>query len=64
MTISELKHTILEQIIKHLDTASLHELGEAIDMVKDLAEAEYYCTITDAMHSQDEATVTFNDPRN
>jgi len=26
-----------------------HELGEAVDMIKDLAEAIYYCTITDSM---------------
>ena len=26
-----------------------HELGEAIDMIKDLSEAIYYCTITDSM---------------
>ena len=26
-----------------------HELGEAVDMIKDLAEAIYYCTITESM---------------
>lgn len=57
MTITEMKHIILEQIAEHLDTTSLHELGEAVDMVKDLAEAEYYCTITEAMHEQEYATV-------
>ena len=31
-----------------------HELGEAIDMIKDLAEAIYYCTITDSMEKVDE----------
>lgn len=31
-----------------------HELGEAIDMIKDLAEAIYYCTITDSMEKSDE----------
>lgn len=30
------------------------ELGEAIDMVKDLSEAIYYCTITEAMEKTDE----------
>ena len=30
------------------------ELGEAIDMIKDLTEAIYYCTVTDAMHNKDE----------
>lgn len=32
--------------ISKVDT---HELGEAIDMIKDLSEAIYYCTITDSM---------------
>lgn len=30
------------------------ELGEAIDMIKDLTEAIYYCTVTDAMHNKEE----------
>lgn len=29
--------------------ASVKELGEAVDMIKDLAEANYYCKITEAM---------------
>ena len=31
-----------------------HELGEAIDMIKDLAEAIYYCTITESMEKSEE----------
>ena len=31
-----------------------HELGEAIDMIKDLAEALYYCTITESMEKSEE----------
>ena len=31
-----------------------HELGEAVDMIKDLAEAIYYCTITDSMEKSNE----------
>ena len=30
------------------------ELGEAVDMIKDLAQAIYYCTITDSMQKVDE----------
>jgi hypothetical protein len=37
--------------ISKVDT---HELGEAIDMIKDLAETIYYCTITDSMEKSDE----------
>lgn len=38
-----------------ISKADTHELGEAIDMIKDLAEAIYYCTITDAMEKGEEA---------
>ena len=38
--------------IKNVDA---HELGEAVDMIKDLAESIYYCTITDAMEKGEEA---------
>ena len=36
--------------ISKVDT---HELGEAIDMIKDLSESIYYCTITEAMEKAD-----------
>ena len=32
-----------------LSSVDTKELGEAIDMIKDLSEAIYYCTITEAM---------------
>ena len=35
--------------MSQLDKANTKEMGEAIDMVKDLSEAIYYCTITEAM---------------
>lgn len=38
----------------NLQNVDAKELGEAIDMVKDLAEAIYYCTITEAMSEKDE----------
>ena len=38
----------------HLDTVDAKELGEVIDMIKDIEEAIYYCTITEAMHSKGE----------
>lgn len=41
------------QINGHLDQVDTKELGEAIDMIKDLAEAVYYCAITKAMEEQD-----------
>ena len=36
--------------LKNVDTK---ELGEAIDMIKDLSEAIYYCTVTEAMEGKD-----------
>ena len=37
------------QVFGGLDRADTKELGEAIDMIKDLSEAMYYCSITEAM---------------
>lgn len=37
-----------------IKNADAHELGEAVDMIKDLAEAVYYCTITDSMEKSEE----------
>lgn len=39
----------------HLDKVDAKELGEVIDMIKDLEEAIYYCTITKAMKESKEA---------
>jgi hypothetical protein len=36
-----------------IKNADAHELGEAVDMIKDLAEAIYYCTITDSMEKSE-----------
>lgn len=37
------------QINGNLNAVDTEELGDVIDMIKDLAEAVYYCTITEAM---------------
>ncbi len=39
--------------IGDLKSANAEELGEAVDMIKDLSEAIYYCTITKAMEDSD-----------
>lgn len=39
------------QINGNMEQVDAQELGEVIDMIKDLAEVEYYCSITDAMES-------------
>ena len=38
----------------HLDKVNTKQLGEAIDMIKDLSEAIYYQTITESMEKADE----------
>ena len=40
--------------LSDISKADTHELGEAVDMIKDFAEAIYYCTITQAMEKADE----------
>lgn len=44
-----LENYVCAQVCGNLEAAPTHELGEAIDMIKDLSEAEYYCKITKAM---------------
>lgn len=39
-----------------LSSVDAKELGEAIDMIKDLSEAIYYCTVTEAMEGTEEDT--------
>ena len=49
------KEIILDEIlnqVSHLECVNTKELGEAIDMIKDLEEAIYYGTITKAMHGE------------
>lgn len=38
----------------HLDEIDAEELGEVIDMIKDLEEAIYYCTVIEAMNKPQE----------
>lgn len=59
--------TIKEQItsqvmaqMNNLQDVHTKELGEAIDMIKDLAEAEYYCTVVKAMEEASENKSTNN----
>lgn len=37
------------QIYGNIEKVDAEELGEVVDMIKDLAEAIYYCTITESM---------------
>lgn len=40
------------EVDEHLDSIDACELGEVVDMIKDLAEAIYYCTVTEAMEDK------------
>lgn len=44
--------TCIEGQMYNLQEVDAEELGEAIDMLKDLEEALYYCTITEAMEGK------------
>lgn len=43
----------VESQMMNLDNVDTEELGEAIDIIKDLEEATYYCTITKAMNAEE-----------
>lgn len=55
-----LKHTkdmlmaLVESQLGNLCNVNTKEFGEVIDMIKDLEEAIYYCTITKAMEKKEE----------
>ena len=56
--LKHMKETLMcavEMQLCNLGEVDTEELGEAIDMIKDLEEAIYYCTVTEAMsHSKPE----------
>jgi hypothetical protein len=55
--LKHLKDTIMccvEGAVANIGQADTQELGDAIDMLKDLEEAIYYATITKAMHANEE----------
>lgn len=55
--LKSIKETLIAQVqaqMGDLSCVDTHELGEVVDMIKDLEEACYYHTIIDAMHESDE----------
>lgn len=54
--IEETLMSCVEGQLGHLECVDTHELGEAIDMIKDLAQAKYYCSIVEAMEEAEETT--------
>ena len=53
--IKETQLGCIEGQMGHLDTVDTEELGDVVDMVKDLEEAIYYCTITKAMEEKEKS---------
>ena len=54
--LKHMKETLINCVqsqMSHLDTVDTEELGDVIDMIKDLEEAIYYCTITKAMEGKE-----------
>ena len=44
-----------EGLNQEVSCIDVHELGEIVDIVKDLEEAMYYCSITKAMEESNES---------
>ena len=54
--LKHIKETLMgciESQLGHLESVDAKELGEVVDMVKDLEEAMYYCTVTKAMEGKE-----------
>lgn len=54
--LKSMKETLMAQAqgqMGNLAAVDAKELGEVVDMIKDLAEAEYYCSITKAMEEKE-----------
>lgn len=52
----QIKNKMLAMIMAqmdHLEDVNVCELGEAIDIIKDIAEAEYYCSVVHAMDNRE-----------
>ena len=56
-TLKSMKSMLVSKVfaeMSNLDCVDTKELGEVIDMIKDLEEAMYYCVITEAMEAKEE----------
>lgn len=49
-----LMHCVETQIYGNLEQVDAKELGEVVDMIKDISEAMYYCSIVEAMEEAEE----------
>ena len=61
--LKSMKETLMNCVqgqLGHLDSVDSKELGEAIDMIKDLEEAIYYKTITESMEKKEKEEPKYN----
>ena len=57
--LKSMKDALIAQVqtqLSNIHQADAHELGAAVDMIKDIAETEYYCSIVKAMEEKEEET--------
>lgn len=62
--LKSVKDCLVNQVqaqMAHLECVDTKELGEVIDMVKDLEEAMYYCSIVEAMENPSYQENSFSD---
>ena len=52
--IQETLVTVAEEQLEHMECVDAKELGEVIDIIKDIEETIYYCTVTKAMKKETE----------
>ena len=59
----QIKNKMLAMIMAqmdHLENVDVCELGEAIDIIKDIAEAEYYCSVVYATDNREKEPDSIN----
>ena len=49
----QIQEYLTSQVCNNIETANLIELGEVIDMMKDMSEVMYYHAVTEAMLKHD-----------
>jgi ribonucleotide reductase beta subunit family protein with ferritin-like domain len=49
----------VEKQMTHLETVDAAELGEVIDMIKDLEQAMYYCSVVKAMEGKSDSSYSY-----
>lgn len=67
MRMTQIEMQLLEMLetetAKGLEAVDTKELGEAVDILKDLGEAKYYCSVVKAMEGGDDGPMGYNPRR-